>query len=289
MKRLAPENRSKILHLLMEGTSIRAAARITGASKTTILKLIEDAGAAASWYQDRVLRNLSCEKIQADEQWGFVGCKQRNRETVKNFRPGIGDAWLWTCICADTKLVVSFYVGERTSYGGYRILQDLSERLDGRRFQLTTDGWRAYLTAIGMVFDPSDVDFAQLQKQYGPSYEGARGSAERRYSPAICVGAEKVPIWGNPDSAHISTSYVERNNLNVRMHSRRMTRLTNAFSKKIENHRHAMALHFLYYNFVRVHQALKMSPAMAAGVSKRLWEMKDVVDMLEAWEAMQAK
>jgi IS1 family transposase len=285
MKRLATEIRSKILHLLMEGMSIRATARVAGVSKTTILKLVEDAGQAAAWYQDRVLRNLSCTKIQADEQWGFVGCKQRNRETAKNFRPGIGDAWLWSCICADTKLIVSFYVGERNAYGAYRILKDLGERLDGRRIQLTTDGWRPYLTAIGMVDELADIDFAQLQKQYGPSYEGTRGSAERRYSPANCIGAIKVPISGNPDPKHISTSFVERNNLNVRMHSRRMTRLTNAFSKKIENHRHAMALHFLYYNFVRVHQTLKMSPAMAAGVTKRLWEMTDVVNMLEAWEA----
>jgi IS1 family transposase len=287
MKRLNSEQRARVLHSLMEGVSIRAAARLTGVSKTTILKLVEDAGAAAAWYQDRVLRNLSCVRIQADEQWGFVGCKQRNRGTVKNFQPGMGDAWLWSCICADTKLVVSFQIGERTAAEAYFLLQDLSERLDGRRFQLTTDGWRPYLTSIGMVFDPADVDFAQLQKQYGPSYEGTRGSAERRYSPAVCVGANKVPISGNPDPKHISTSYAERNNLNVRMHSRRMTRLTNAFSKKLANHRHAMALHFLYYNFVRIHQTLKMSPAMAAGVSKRLWEMKDVVDMLEAWEATQ--
>jgi IS1 family transposase len=289
MKRLNSEQRARVLHCLMEGTSIRAATRLTGVSKTTILKLIEDAGAAALWYQDRVLRNLSCVRIQADEQWGFVGCKQRNRATAKNLQPGMGDAWLWSAICADSKLVVSFYIGERTAYGAYRLLENLAERLDGRRFQLTTDGWRPYLTAIGMVYDPADIDFAQLQKQYGPSYEGQRGSAERRYSPAVCIGANKVPISGNPDPKHISTSYAERNNLNVRMHSRRMTRLTNAFSKKLANHRHALALNFLYYNFVRVHQTLKMSPAMAAGVSKRLWEMKDVVKMLEAWEAANAK
>lgn len=286
MKRLNSELRGKVLHSLMEGMSIRATARLFGVSKTTILKLIEDAGRAAAWYQDRVLRNLPCEKIQADEQWGFVGCKQRNRETAKNFKPGMGDAWLWSCICADTKLIVSFYVGERNTSSAYFLLKDLGERLDGRRIQLTTDGWRPYMTALGMLFDPNAIDFAQLQKQYGPSYEGAKGSPERRYSPAVCLGAIKVPISGNPDPKHISTSYAERNNLNVRMHSRRMTRLTNAFSKKIENHRYAMALHFLYYNFVRVHQTLKMTPAMAAGVTKRLWEMKDVVEMLEAWEAV---
>jgi IS1 family transposase len=289
MKRLNSDLRGKVLHSLMEGMSIRATAGLFGVSKTTILKLIEDAGQAAAWYQDRVLRNLKCERLQADEQWGFVGCKQRNRGTAKNLKPGMGDAWLWTCICADTKLVVTFYVGERDGNAAYQLLRDLSERLDGRKFQLTTDGWRAYLSAIGFVFDPYEVDFAQLQKQYGPSYEGASGSAERRYSPALCIGAIKVPIMGNPDPKHISTSYAERNNLNVRMHSRRMTRLTNAFSKKIENHCYAMALHFLYYNFVRVHQTLKVSPAMAAGVTKHLWEMKDVVEMLEVWEGTQAR
>ena len=175
----------------------------------------------------------------------------------------MGDARLWSCICADTKLVVSYYVGERSAYGAYRLLSALGERLDGRRIQLTTDGFRPYLTSIGMVFDPEGIDFAQLQKRYGQSYEGASGSAERRYSPPVCIGAHKVPISGNPDPKHISTSYVERNNLNVRMHSRRMTRLTNAFSKKLANHRYALALHFLYYNFVRVHQTLKTSPAMA--------------------------
>ena len=210
----------------MEGNSVRGTSRIVGVSKTTILKRNEDAGCAAAWYQDRVLRNLPCKRIQADEQWGFVGCKQRNRETAKNFRPGIGDAWLWSAICADTKLVISFQIGERTAGVAYDLLSDLSDRLDGRRIQLTTDGWRPYLTAIGMVYDPADIDFAQLQKQYGPSYEGQRGSAERRYSPAVCIGANKVTISGNPDPKHISTSYAERNNLNVRMHSRRMTRLT---------------------------------------------------------------
>ena len=288
MKRLNSDQRAKVLHCLMEGMSIRAVARITGVSKTTILKLVEDAGQAAAWYQDRVLRNLPCTKIQADEQWGFVGCKQRTRLEAKNPKRGTGDAWLWSAICADTKLVISFQIGERTAGVAYELLYDLSERLDGRRIQLTTDGWRPYITAMNMLFDdPNEIDFAQLQKQYGPSYEGTRGSAERRYSPAQCVGAIKVPISGSPDPKHISTSFAERNNLNVRMHSRRMTRLTNAFSKKIENHRYAMALHFLYYNFVRVHQTLMMSPAMAAGVTKRLWEMKDVVGMLEAWEQTQ--
>jgi IS1 family transposase len=284
MKVLARQQRSQVLHLLMEGNSIRGTARITGVSKTTILKLIEDAGTAAAWYQDHVFQNLPCARLQVDEIWGFVAHKRANHDTAKNRAPGSGNAWLWIATCADTKLVPAFYVGERDSHSAFAFMGDLSERLDGRKIQLTSDGFNGYLAAVAHNFDPENVDFAQLQKQYGPSYEGARGSAERRYSPAVCIGAKKVPITGNPDPKHISTSYAERNNLNVRMHSRRMTRLTNAFSKKIENHRHAMALHFLYYNFVRVHQTLKMSPAMAAGVTKRLWEMTDVVEMLEAWE-----
>lgn len=269
--------------------SIRATARLFGVSKTTVLKLIEDAGRAAAWYQRRVLRNLPCERLQIDEVWGFVGCKQSNRATVKKLEPGMGDAWLWICICADTKIVPAFYVGDRSTGAAYDLLLDLGERLDGRKIQLTTDGFRGYLAAVDGTFDPKNIDFAQLQKQYGQSYEGTRGSAERRYSPAVCIGARKVPITGNPDPKHISTSYAERNNLNVRMHSRRMTRLTNAFSKKVEMHKCAMALHFLYYNFVRVHQTLRTSPAMAAGVTDRLWEMKDVVEMLESWEAYQSQ
>lgn len=290
MKKLAPEKRSQILHLLMEGSSIRATSRISGVSKTTILKLIEDAGQAAAWYQDRVLRNLSCTKIQADEIWGFVAVKEARRlKAKKNSSDQNGDVWVWICTCADTKLVPSFFVGKRDTRAAYNLMFDLSDRLDGRKFQLTTDAFNRYLPAVGSAFDPENIDYAMLQKQYGQSYEGTKGSAERRYSPAICTGAKKVPITGSPDPKHISTSYSERNNLNVRMHSRRMTRLTNAFSKKLDNHRHAMALHFLYYNFVRMHHTLKMSPAMAAGITKRLWEMKDVVEMLEAWEACEQR
>lgn len=290
MKRLNSETRAKVLHSLMEGMSIRATARVVGVSKTTILKLIEDAGQAAAWYQDRVFRNLSCTKIQADEIWGFVAVKEAHRlKAKKNYSDQNGDVWVWICTCADTKLVSSFFVGKRDTYSAFNLMFDLSDRLDGRKFQLTTDALNRYLPAVTEMFDPDKIDYAMLQKQYGLSYEGAKGSAERRYSPAVCIGAKKVPITGDPDPKHISTSFAERNNLNVRMHSRRMTRLTNAFSKKLENHKHAMSLHFLYYNFVRVHHTIKMSPAMAAGITKRLWEMKDVVDMLEAWESTQQK
>jgi IS1 family transposase len=283
MKRLNSEDRAKCLHLLAEGVSIRAASRLTGVSKTTILKLIEDAGRAAAWYQDRVFRNLDCLRLQVDELWGFVHAKQKNVPTAKNAPAFAGDVWLWVATDADTKLVPSWYVGGRGSDAAIVLMDDLASRL-ARRVQLTTDGHKAYLEAVEGAFG-GDIDYGMLVKLYGPTSESAKG----RYSPAECIGARKTPIEGNPDPKHISTSYAERNNLNVRMHSPRLTRLTNAFSKKVANHTHAMALHFLYYNFVRIHQTLKTSPAMAAGVSKRLWEMKDVVEMLEAWEATQAR
>jgi IS1 family transposase len=253
------------------------------------LKLVEDSGRAAAWYMNRVFRNLPCERLQIDETWGFTYCKEANRPTAKKRPMKSGDTWLWVVTDADTKLVPTFYIGPRDVESAELLCADLYERLDGRRVQITTDGLRAYQPAIGFTFGPYDVDYAQLQKQYGPSFEGRKRTAERRYSPAVCIGAKKAPIFGRPKAEHISTSFAERNNLNVRMHSRRMTRLTNAFSKKLDNHIHAMSLHFLYYNFVRRHQTLKVSPAMAAGVTKRLWEMKDVVDMLEAFEATQRR
>jgi IS1 family transposase len=283
MKRLDSDQRAKVLHSLMEGMSIRATARLFGVSKTTILKLIEDAGKAAAWYQDRVFQNLTCKKVQIDEIWGFVGSKEKNVARAKRKDLAYGDAWLWVATDADTKLVPSWLVGRRNIEHAAPFLADLKERLNGR-FQLTSDGLQIYLGAVEQVFG-DDIDYAMLVKIYGHPSTGA----QTRYSPPECLGARKVTIKGNPNPKHISTSYSERNNLNIRMHSRRMTRLTNAFSKKIENHTHAMALHFLYYNFVRVHQTLKVSPAMAAGVTKRLWEMKDVVDMLEAWEATHAR
>jgi IS1 family transposase len=283
MKRLNSETRAKVLHGLMEGMSIRATARLFGVSKTTILKLIEDSGRAAQWYQDRVFQNLKFRKIQIDEIWGFVGAKQKSVANAKRKDIAYGDAWLWIATDADTKLVPSWMVGRRDIDYALPFLLDLKERLDGR-FQLTSDGLQIYLGAVERAFG-DDIDYAMLVKIYGHPGTGA----QTRYSPPPCIGTRKIRIKGRPDPKHISTSYAERNNLNVRMHSRRMTRLTNAFSKKIENHAHAMALHFLYYNFVRVHQTLKVSPAMAAGVTKRLWEMKDVVDMLEAWEAAQAR
>ncbi len=277
MNRLTKGERARILHLLCEDMSIRAVTRLTGVSKTTVTKLLVDAGTAAAWYQDRVFQNLSCKKLQIDEIWGFVGAKQKNVSTMKAQVQDAGDAWLWLATDADTKLVPCWHIGGRDSSAAMEFIDDLASRL-ANRVQITTDGHKAYLDAIDTAFG-GEVDYAMLVKLYGQAPEGAR-----RYSPAECTGAIKTPIQGHPDLKHVSTSYAERNNLNVRMHSRRMTRLTNAFSKKMENHAHAMALHFLYYNFVRIHQTLKITPAMAAGVTKRLWEIGDIVGVLEAWE-----
>ncbi len=278
MNKLDKTERARILHLLCEGMSIRAITRTTGVSKTTVSKLVVDAGMAAAWYQDRVFHNLSSKRLQIDEIWGFVGAKQNNVADMKAPVEGAGDAWLWMATDAETKLVPCWHVGGRDGGAAFEFIDDLASRL-ANRVQITTDGHKAYLDAIDTAFG-GQVDYAMLVKLYGPEPGGAR-----RYSPAECTGAIKTPIQGAPDMKHVSTSFAERNNLNVRMHSRRMTRLTNAFSKKLENHAHAMALHFLYYNFVRIHKTLKMTPAMAAGVTNRLWEVADMVVVLEAWEA----
>lgn len=248
MKKLDRSTRAAVLHQLCEGVSIRATARLTGVSKTTILKLVEDAGRAAAWYQDRVLQNLDCKRVQADEVWGFCGSKQTNTPAAKKATGEAGDIWLWIATCADTKLVACWHLGSRTSGDALSFVDNLASRLT-RRVQLSTDSNAAYGGAVEEVFG-GDIDYGQVVKVYGKVSEGMAG----RYSPPKCIGAKKHVIEGRPDEKHISTSYSERNNLNVRMHSRRMTRLTNAFSRKVENHAHAMALHFLYYNFVRQHQ-----------------------------------
>jgi IS1 family transposase len=278
MNKLDREARARILHLLCEGQSIRAVTRLTGASKNTVTKLVVDAGHACTEYQDRVLRNLTGKRIQVDEIWNFIYAKNDNVKDAKSPPKDAGDVWTWTAIDADTKLLVSWLVADRTTDSAMTFMDDLKQRL-ANRVQLTSDGHRPYLTAVDSVFG-DDVDYAMLQKIYGSEPQG-----EKRYSPAKCIGAQKREITGNPDAKHISTSYVERQNLTMRMHMRRFTRLTNAFSKKIENHACAVALHSMYYNFVRLHQTLKVSPAMAAGVTDRLWEMSDVVDVLDAFEA----
>jgi IS1 family transposase len=282
MNKLDREARAKILTLLCEGMSIRAIARVTGAGKNTIARLLVDAGVACAAYQDRVLRNLPCKRVQADEIWSFVYTKAGNLPRAKNAPRDAGDVWTWIALDAETKLIATFYIGDRSYGSAYAFINDLKERL-ANRIQLTTDGHRAYATAVEFAFG-EDVDYAILQKLYGQDSQG-----EKRYSPAVCIGCKKENVVGKPDAAHVSTSFVERSNLTMRMHMRRFTRLTNAFSKKIENHACAIALHCMFYNFVRVHQTLKMTPAMAAGVTKRLWEMTDVVDMIDAWEARQVR
>jgi IS1 family transposase len=282
MNRLTRDDRARILHLLCEGQSIRAVTRLTGASKNTVTKLVVDAGRACAGYQDRVLRNLPCTNVQVDEIWNFVYAKQANVGTAKAAPANAGDVWTWTAICADTKLLCTWLIGARDAECAETFMLDLRDRL-ANRVQLTSDGHRPYLTAVHSAFG-ADIDYAMLVKLYGADPAG-----EKRYSPAKCIGARKTRIMGNPDHDKISTSYAERQNLTMRMHMRRFTRLTNAFSKKVENHSYAVALHAMYYNFVRVHQTLRVSPAMAAGVTTRLWEMSDVVAMLEEWEAERAR
>jgi IS1 family transposase len=282
MNKLDRETRAKILQLLCEGMSIRAITRVLGVGKNTVARLLIDAGVACAAYQDRVLRNLPCKRVQVDEIWSFVYAKHINVATAKSAPRTAGDVWTWTAICADTKLLASFYIGDRGYGCASAFIGDLKERL-ANRIQLTSDGHRSYVVAVEENFG-DDIDYAMLVKMYG-----AEPASEKRYSPAVCIGAEKKRITGNPDPKHISTSYAERANLTMRMHMRRFTRLTNAFSKKLENHVCAIALHAMFYNFVRIHQTLKITPAMAAGVTKRLWEMTDVVDMIDAWEAKQVR
>ena len=282
MNKLTPEARAKILHLLCEGMSIRAITRLTGASKNTVAKLLIDAGKACAAYHDANVRDVKAARVQVDEIWSFTYAKQKNVATAKDAPEGAGDTWTWTAIDADSKLIVSYLVGGRDAEYAVAFLQDLADRVAGR-FQLTSDGLNAYIGAVEDAFG-IDIDYAQIVKIYGASI-----SAPGRYSPADCNGIRKRTVQGRPDVDHVSTSYVERQNLTMRMHMRRFTRLTNAFSKKVENHAHAVALHMMYYNFVRIHKTLRVTPAMAAGVTERLWEISDIAKLVEDAEAKPAK
>jgi IS1 family transposase len=279
MHKLPSSERARILHLLCEGSSIRAVCRLTGASKITVTKLLIDAGKACMAFHDATVRGVAAKRIQVDEIWSFTYAKQKNVATAKAAPADAGDTWTWTAIDADSKLIVSYFVGGRDGECAMIFTDDLRSRL-ANRVQLTSDGHKAYLEAIEGAFG-GDVDYAILNKIYGTVPEAAKG----RYSPAVCLGAKKERVEGSPDPEHVSTSYVERHNLTMRMHMRRFTRLTNGFSKKVENHAYAVALHMMYYNFVRTHSKLRMSPAMAAGVSDRLWEVSDIVALVEAEEA----
>jgi IS1 family transposase len=279
MNKLSSADRAKILHLLCEGSSIRSVTRLLNVGKNTVIRLMIDAGNACAVYHDEHARNLKSKRIQVDEIWSFTYAKQKNVATAKAAPDGAGDTWTWTAIDADSKFIISWFIGGRDGECAAWFMNDLASRL-ANRVQLTSDGHRAYLEAVEGAFG-ADIDFAQLVKIYGASPESAKG----RYSPAECTGAIKTPIEGKPDPKHISTSYAERANLTMRMHMRRFTRLTNAFSKKVENHAHSMALFTTYYNFVRIHKTLRVTPAMAAGVTDRLWEVSDIVALIESAEA----
>lgn len=277
MKKLSHAKRAQILHLLVEGNSLRAASRIADASINTVTKLLIDAGQACSAYQDHALRNLALKKLKLDEIWAFAYCKQRTVPFAKNAPEWAGDIWTWVAIDADTKLVPSWRIGDRSGATATEFVCDLSKRL-ANRVQITSDGHRAYLEAVEAGFG-ADVDYAQLVKLYGEVPHPAG-----RYSPAQIQGIKTFCCTGNPDPDHISTSYVERQNLTMRMSMRRFTRLTNAFSKKAENHALMVSLHFMHYNFCRIHKSLRVSPAMAAGVTDRLWAIGDIVNLVEAAE-----
>ena len=283
MNRLSVEKRCQILGALVEGNSIRATCRMTGASKNTVTKLLVDMGYACAAHHNRTVRNVKAERVQCDEIWSFCFSKQKNVQPDKVGELGYGDVWTWTALDADSKLMVSYYIGKREEEDARTFLGDLAGRLAGR-VQLTTDGWHPYLKAVKDTFG-LDVDFAQMIKVYGRDLK----EGSQRYSPPVCTGTDIRVRIGDPDRASVSTSYIERQNLTMRMSMRRFTRLTNAHSKKLENLICAVALHFAYYNFVRVHSTLKTTPAVAAGVADHVWTLRELVELLEAIEDAQPR
>jgi IS1 family transposase len=273
MNRLPKDKQTQVIKCLCEGLSIRATVRMTGVAKNTIVKLLAEVAEACSQYQDKTLRNLSCKRIQCDEIWSFCYAKDKNVPHDKRGQFGFGDVWTWTALDADTKLIVSWRVGDRDAGVARDFMDDLADRL-ANRVQLTTDGHRVYLDAVERAFG-SQVDYAMLVKLYG-----AVRDKEATYSPAKVISCRSVSIIGCPDAEHISTSYVERSNLTMRMSMRRFARLTNAFSKKVENHISALSLYFMFYNFCRVHQTLRVTPAMEAGIANHVWEIEEIMALL---------
>jgi len=274
MNRLDTARRAHVLKCLAEGTSLRATSRITGVARMTVEKLMRDLGAACANYHDANVVSLSSQRIQADEIWSFCYAKKKTVQkdpSILEQHPDAGDVWTWTAIDADSKLCVSWHVGNRDAVTATAFMRDIESRMVNR-VQLTTDQLSIYLRAVDTAFH-GEVDYAMLQKLYAGGQDG-------RYSPAECIGCKKVEVTGSPDPKHISTSYVERQNLTMRMHMRRFTRLTNAFSKKVEMHAHAVAIHFMWYNFAKIHQTLRITPAMAAGVTDRVWDAEDIVGLL---------
>jgi IS1 family transposase len=276
MNKLTIPKRVSVLSALVEGCSIRSTCRMTGVAKGTVLKLVVDAGTTCATYLHEHIRKVTSKRVQCDEIWSFVGMKEKQVPEARKGQKGVGDVWTWVAMDADSKLVISYLVGARDGEHACVFISDVACRL-ANRVQLTTDGHKPYLEAVEGAFG-GEIDYAMLVKLYG-SVPG--NTSEARYSPGECVGADKRVIVGNPDEAFISTSFAERQNLTMRMRMRRFTRLTNAFSKKIENHEHAIAIYTLHYNFVRRHQTLRMTPAMAAGLTRRLWFIEDMVALLD--------
>jgi IS1 family transposase len=274
MNRLPIQKRTQILSALVEGTAINAIVRMTGVSKVTILRLLEDVGEACLAFENKALRNLPCRFIECDEIWSFCYAKEKNVPEDKKGEFGYGDVWTWTALDAKTKLLCSWMIGDRSANTAHAFMKDLASRL-ANRVQLTTDGHRAYLEAVEGAFG-MDVDYAMLVKMYDNDRE-----TEARYSPAECIGCRTVEITGSPEPKHISTSHVERHNLTIRMHMRRFTRLTNAHSKKIQNHQHAFALHSVFYNFAKVNQAIRVTPAMEAGIADHIWTIEEIATLAD--------
>ncbi len=276
MNKLPNKKRAQILSVLCEGMGINAATRVTGTSKNTVLKLLASVGKASALYQDTIMNNLNCKRIECDEIWSFVGMKAKNVPEELQGQFGFGDVYTWVAVDADSKLIPCWHVGTRAAESAYDFIHDLAPRL-ANRVQLTTDGHKAYIQAVEDAFG-ADIDFAQLIKLYGSV--GQSKEDQRRYSPAECTGTEKRRITGSPNIRDVSTSYVERANLTMRMHMRRFTRLTNAFSKKLENHMHAISLHFMFYNFCKIHKSLRITPAMAAELTDHVWDIIDIVKLI---------
>jgi IS1 family transposase len=275
MNRLNTSERAKVVSVLVEGNSLRATARITGAARMTVEKLLRDLGTACAAHHDATVLGLKSQRVQCDEIWSFIGAKQKNVPEAK--RGEWGDCWTWTALDADTKLMIAYRVGERSPAMAYDFMADIASRLTNR-VQLTTDGLKLYLNAVDYAFGV-DIDYAMLEKHYGAAVGGSV-SAAVRYSPAKITGSKRAIVSGDPNPRHISTSYVERQNLTMRMHMRRFTRLTNGFSKKIEMHEHSVALHFTYYNFCKVHQSLRVTPAMETGLSDHVWSIEELIGLL---------
>jgi IS1 family transposase len=273
MNRLDIATQAKVIGCLVEGCSIRATVRLTGVAKNTIVKLLAEIGRACDDCHDANVRNLKVRRLQCDEIWCFIGAKAKNTRIEKKAKFGWGDIWTWVGIDADTKLVVSYMVGNRDGGWAEEFMKDCASRIRNR-VQITTDGFKVYLQAVENAFG-ADIDYAMLQKIYGAVNDG-----EARYSPAKCIGRDMKVVSGDPDPKHVSTSFVERQNLTMRMHMRRFTRLTNAFSKKLSNHRHSVALHYMFYNFCRVHQTLKVTPAMEAGLTDHVWVLEELCALL---------